>query len=959
MKKIALILLIAIISIQLVAAPNDFPQSPITGTLAFGDLSLPTGVVKGYNITMDNTDYITALGVQSKSIYFTIEAEPKFYKENANGEIVEFEIPFDAGANIRATLLQGDASEVVINRLPYMFAYGDSVAFDLDIVFGGSMYSVIFGRESSNNAITIDNSHGRAFFMYNDVNGGILLLNDDYTAQLLDVGVVHTLSFRPPSIGAAAGEEEEEANARRIGRAGRVADIETQGCTDMDSAEADQYSVSSYGFDETGTVLSDFCATDPVTHRKNLNEVRCNADGNAYLEEHSCAEDCRNGACRPQQAQNEVAFCYDSDLTGQAGLDTNAVNRLADSFSSKGIVAGFYAAGRDISYGIWGDSCSSNNKLVEYYCRAQKARFATIVCGSGCSEGKCENPPYCFDADGGENPGTKGRTLGLSIDPNLNEFDPNYMNLWDYLISNVNNDTCINSTALREFSCENTGQVKEQIITCENRCTQGRCLREGEVVELPKPCTTRNDCNFSQACINTGASASLQIREQNAPFASVLGYFTLNELESKVLFGKTVKLEAIGANNAVVSIDGESRVINLSGNETFNGFTVSLILIHQKEGFCGSCSTARDCGTGWACSSGNCRLASGRCKTSLNCKINQECDIDAGQELGYCQNERLTNLEKVREALERRWARVNAYARIILRFEGLHNLALPPKQSNGQACFVDSQCYSEYCGPQQGKCASSPNSVEGAATLADESTDTLRRIAGEHCTRELQCYSKYEPIVQNACRGNPYTCYDPLPDLNANEQKRGIGRTCRAGSQCLANACNIGICGRKKGQSCTNSDQCLSGDCTNGKCGLSNPKSIDQNDLCSYDNDCIEGYKCSKFHRCVTPQDLKNYNQNCAYNMGCLSGSCVNSKCARSENNGLCEDNADCTSNICSAGKRCTLSNLKSNGESCSYDRECASNKCSYPNPAVPVKKCMAAEPILPDSSLATPEGFQ
>ena len=251
----------------------------------------------------------------------------------------------------------------------------------------------------------------------------------------------------------------------------------------------------SYGYEDTGLVLSDFCACDVRVGRKVLNEVKCNAEGNVYLEEHQCSGVCSNGACTAV-AHEGVAFCYDTDFQGRGiGLE-NSAQVLARSYATKGVNIGFYAAAGDISYGLWTDSCASEKKLVEYACKLDRTRFSTVTCGSGCSEGKCASPPYCTDTDGGVNEKAQGAVTVIKA-----------KGVGAGLEMTASVDDCINQRSVREYLCNDDASAGLIVKECQFGCVQGRCLKEGEVVELPKSCTSKDNCNFSQGCLKEAGAA--------------------------------------------------------------------------------------------------------------------------------------------------------------------------------------------------------------------------------------------------------------------------------------------------------------------------------------------------------------------------------------------------------------------------------------------------------------------
>jgi len=105
------------------------------------------------------------------------------------------------------------------------------------------------------------------------------------------------------------------------------------------------------------------------------------------------------------------------------------------------------------------DYCKDGKTLVEHYCSSQKKLMSKeIDCGFDyiCSEGACK-AATCFDTDSGENSAEFG-TVRYGAD--------------EYI------DTCVNETAVTEYSCDLEGKLSMTNISCVEgeTCTQGKCV---------------------------------------------------------------------------------------------------------------------------------------------------------------------------------------------------------------------------------------------------------------------------------------------------------------------------------------------------------------------------------------------------------------------------------------------------------------------------------------------------
>lgn len=241
--------------------------------------------------------------------------------------------------------------------------------------------------------------------------------------------------------------------------------------------------------------------------------------------------------------------------------------------------------------------------------------------------------------------------------------------------------------------------------------------------------------------------------------------------------------------------------------------------------------------------------------------------------------------------------------------------------------------------------------IEEARPASSQNLGENNRIAGERVINSFECRS-------NSRRND--VCWDPVPSaqntginsigttcslgnecstgycMNGRCRARIVGLTCSTSNQCEGSICSNGICGIPARGTCRSYTECLSYNCAGSKCQKTTIGANVDNSLsyCATDNDCyLSSNKCL-LHRCRRLSSLKNYNDVCidhglSFNEKCLSGTCTNGKCAKSQNGELCERNTDCSTNyVCNANKRCSLS---ANGAECTIDSECTSNYC---NPA-------------------------
>ena len=174
-----------------------------------------------------------------------------------------------------------------------------------------------------------------------------------------------------------------------------VLETPASGCKDEDLGSNNQYQAS---FAHDGQhVLNDFCAYG--NNKEILHEAKCNVENQVDVEEIECSNGCKDGACKRQDTSvpTQTEFCIDTDQIEQKPLSELTAEELGIALSSKGATIGFFIS-KESKYALWEDSCSSDTKLIEYYCKRNKVGFIQVNCA--CSEGKCSSSQSCIDSYG-------------------------------------------------------------------------------------------------------------------------------------------------------------------------------------------------------------------------------------------------------------------------------------------------------------------------------------------------------------------------------------------------------------------------------------------------------------------------------------------------------------------------------------------------------------------------------
>ena len=301
----------------------------------------------------------------------------------------------------------------------------------------------------------------------------------------------------------------------------------------------------------------------------------------------------------------------------------------------------------------------------------------------------------------------------------------------------------------------------------------------------------------------------------------------------------------------------------------------------------------------------------------------------------------------------------------------------------GDSCSGDDRCKSNKCA--QGKCTSgghdetcgNSHPCSDLSTMYCDNTGTRRcqwkKNVGESCSGNDRC--KSNKCANGLCTDGELnqTCSDSHPCQNptttycnngnprrCQARKLDVGESCSGDDRCKSNKCAQGKCtsgghdetcgnshpcsdlstmycdntGTRRcqwkknvGESCSGNDRCKSNKCANGLC-----------------TDGELNQTCSDSHLCQNPsttfcnngnprrcQAKKNDGQECSGNDGCKSNKCVQGECTSGDANETCDNSNGCNSSdmYCnnSSTRRCQWK--KNVGESCSGNDRCKSNKCA------------------------------
>ncbi len=624
-----------------------------------------------------------------------------------------------------------------------------------------------------------------------------------------------------------------------------VLEVPAAGCFDADSGEKEK-DTSSYAYDLENHLINDFCAYG--NNKEILHEAYCNDDKNVDVKEIKCPGRCKNGACVSSNPEKE--FCIDTDQEKDKKAIPDNAEEAALRFGSKGATVGFYSS-RESKYSLWEDYCTPDGKLVEYSCKNKKAGFNVIFCA--CSEGKCASPPYCMDTDGGNNPNSMGKAVGV-------DSSNSYFNAAD---------ECLDSKKLKEISCSPEG-FKSEEIECISGCQNGKCLKERPIAELAQP--------IEEMPITQVPSVSEETLASPEP-------------ETSVIAGEIPASQAPGT---VSTVADEPIAEDISCTQKTD-CKLEEACLSQK---CSACNSDAECGTGWKCNNEKCELNPVK-EEDITCKETDDVSYikSLKKQLGM-----LNDYEKILEQAEAKHKlapkveiakpkqqpsdemEAAPLAATQMQIESAPEAApiamqqtaiVSSKKNNGEPCTSKSQCKSDYCAGQGSnkKCQPVPRGVDASTVnreepqiippsklgvrcgeyavcgsgICENSRCVYKGIAGESCLKDSNCLS-------NNCNEAARKCVD-VP--TASSSNLGIGRTCTSNGQCRSGKCSSGLCGKRAGAGCGKDGDCLSHNCQGGAGQISGEvcRARGEGTLCINDGDCATrdtGTKCVK-NRCIKP----------------------------------------------------------------------------------------------------------
>ncbi|MDI6738604.1 MAG: hypothetical protein QME12_08925 [Nanoarchaeota archaeon] len=372
------------------------------------------------------------------------------------------------------------------------------------------------------NSYRISSTQRGSLMIGRHASNTIILPNDGRNVKIL-VGSTERTERLPATVvfNRAAGTDFSDAGERAAEIAGVSGEAPTgarEGCVDADKNDAHPNQVPSYVTVTTRegaqTVVADYCAVSgDVTW---LYEAVCD-DGTAKVMQVACPVNMLcptgEGACR-RDTEVSARFCEKTDTLARDDSPS-----LIYSTGTKGIMMGSYAAtirtavvagetvdiGRE--FGVWSDYCRDSKTLIEYYCTpggTKRGLFREVICPRGCSDGKCETPPFCYDSDGGAYPTVRGTIRGVNASS-------------QYF---AKTDSCKDSSTVIEYTCIagtkdeeanrrylSNGFAYEEIPCGEGKhCSEGRCVSGAAPAPVCLQCDPLNTFNIRQGTACAGAT---------------------------------------------------------------------------------------------------------------------------------------------------------------------------------------------------------------------------------------------------------------------------------------------------------------------------------------------------------------------------------------------------------------------------------------------------------------------
>lgn len=490
MKTVKISICIALCLVLIYSAFVSAVDTAIGAKVEYGDVDLTSTLtveaytlsptVAGSHITINNA---AGRAIETEEIVFTNEAgsEGVYYK--------------DGSRYIRI----GSEATFVMQRNTYTIkhlATGSRALSDTGIATGAYRLSASANYMSTGSDPFV--FFNMAFFP-DDGSDTVIRAGDTFASA--DLPFMFVFNSRASGRVTALTEEEisdvETSTAERGASEGAVPEeVVTAlggeaGCIDNDAEEDNPLEVESYvsvvRADGSAMVVTDYCveSDDSVIY-----EASC-TDGEARVSKMDCPADkpCSRGACRGEGTITK--FCIDSDRsprTTEAGSSYKPAMEREVTTTSNTI--GYYAAtegGKE--FGAWNDYCRDDKTLIEYYCAGTGATsttglFREIICPKGCADGRCVNPPYCFDSDGGQNENVKGKVRVITAASAFLTHE----------------DVCKDGSTVTEYYCNKDNQIEgfasaDKACGEGKSCSNGKCVAAGTITDC-KRCDTLNKFNI-------------------------------------------------------------------------------------------------------------------------------------------------------------------------------------------------------------------------------------------------------------------------------------------------------------------------------------------------------------------------------------------------------------------------------------------------------------------------------
>jgi len=894
--KNKIILGLAILIVSLLAL--GVFATELNSTLSFG--VIPEENMEAYSLNFVDQD-IKIGNILTKQLIFLNKEENAGFFYMKNNELKSFPGQF--------SFISPRINEIKYN-LMHFTSLSDLLTDEQLIAFGveeQGFFSLVTELDSKSirvNDVLID-----ALILPDDGSKLITVSNGNFGAKELPVN----LKFKEGS--------SESENLQDV--AGGEAEIQEGeiGCIDHDDVdnvnnqqinmnlEQNTPSFVSYIFKKNEELISltipDFCAELGQGQGRTLSklyEADCGADGLPTYKEVNC--NCKNGACEVDNGR-VIKFCVDTD---PLVYDEPSEERLenpeegitpsqgfTNTFKVKGTTVGYYSISEGKEFGVWEDYCADEKTLVEYYCiNDETTMFRTVICPSGCSNGKCVGWPYCFETDGGKTIEVKGRTKAINAQGGyLNEVDE-----------------CVNKNTLKEYYCDKTN-IRTGFNFEDIACGDGKECSEGKCIDA-QGCTTDDDCIDEQSCIG-GVCAHGYVTHCIVDQECPEGY-ECNLEEQCVLIEEEPVMELQkcssciserpydvsvweGENCAIDEIKNREEILSCqkgsyciengklgtqcvlepldSWSQIYDAFSRIFIWANWLNKIIpvpiGEDQEAASGGRFWQAGMNSVADGLSQVDNAINAESSQNlADLANEQDGGitFCNENIDCGPNEICEIIRDTEPEYQPDNNGICRARSEPN----PTQKIGDFCLNDAECIDGICQNQSCRC-----SHEGES-LGCQSSETYCLSIGSQCVDKKEglgdCSHNYE-CLNNLCTDDVCSIYCNSNAHCASDERCNIEREIT----CPYNMPNCGTCmprppepeqpKKAGGATCSDNTECLSNNCLNGKCtcNVLGPASCGTGKYCP---------STGSGSQCV---DKKMEGLPCTANYECLNNQCISGQC--------------------------------------------------------------------------------